>query len=111
MISLFGDIPQQSSAYLLLADATATCDRRLEVCPETSMGLPRDISVDGWHIDALLKFTTYAISILFAIMVLWMLYACFAHNKKHQARYDSGETKSSWFFSLGIAALIFFIVD
>ena len=96
----------------LLADTQATaCDPKLAVCPEVGLGLPRDISVDGWHIDALLKFTSYAISLLFAIMVVWMLYSCFAHNKKHEARYNHGESKGSWVFTLSIAALIFLIVD
>jgi cytochrome c oxidase subunit 2 len=95
----------------LLADTASTCDPRLAVCPETSLGLPRDISVDGWHIDVLLKFTSYAIGLLFIIMTVWMLYACFAHNKKHEAHYNHGESKSSWIFTLSIAALIFFIVD
>jgi cytochrome c oxidase subunit 2 len=104
-----GGFLQQTN--LLLADAAATCDRRLSVCPETSMGLPRDISVDGWHIDLLLKFTTYAISILFAIMVVWMLYSCLFHNKKNQAKYDLGESKKNWIFTLSIAAIIFLIID
>ena len=42
---------------------------------------PRDVSVDGWRIDNMTDGALAAISVLFAIMMVWMLWACFKHGK------------------------------
>src|SRR5262249_26262384 len=47
----------------------------------------------------------------FVIMVIWMLYATYKHNEKHEAEYDHGSSKHSVTVALTISAIIFVIVD
>ena len=50
-------------------------------------------------------------TILFIIMVIWMLWAVFKHNEKHTAEYDHGNSKHSVKTALLLSAVIFFVVD
>jgi cytochrome c oxidase subunit 2 len=52
-----------------------------------------------------------AITVLFVIMVVWMLWACIAHGRKHDAEYTFGNSKRWLIIKLGIAAGIFLFVD
>jgi cytochrome c oxidase subunit 2 len=79
--------------------------------PETGYGLPRDVSEYGHHIDWLIEVTMVFVTILFIIMVIWMLWACFKHNEKHTAEYDHGNSKHSVKTALALSAVIFFVVD
>ena len=83
------------------------------VLPEVGIGLPHDVSKDGFgsEIDWLIKITLIFITILFVIMVIWMLYAVFRHNEAHQAEYDHGDSKHSVRTALLISAFIFAVVD
>ena len=79
--------------------------------PESGLGLPRDISRDGHRIDWLIDVTNIFVGILFAIMVIWMVWAVLSHNRKHKAEYDHGSSKHHVAVAMGISALIFFVVD
>jgi cytochrome c oxidase subunit 2 len=79
--------------------------------PETGYGLPSDVSLDGWRIDWLIDVTLVAITVLFAIMVVWMLAACLRHGRAHAARYDHGLSRRSIAAKIAVSALIFFGVD
>jgi cytochrome c oxidase subunit II len=79
--------------------------------PETGIGLPRDISVEGHRIDWLIKVTGAFVAILFVVMCVWMALAVFKHNKDHKAEYDHGDAKHQIKFAAGLSALIFFVVD
>jgi cytochrome c oxidase subunit 2 len=72
---------------------------------------PRDVSVDGWRIDHMIDGALWAITVLFVIMCVWMLWACIAHGKKHKADFDAGDSKQWVWAKLGIAAGIFVFVD
>jgi cytochrome c oxidase subunit 2 len=73
--------------------------------------LPRDVSEYGHHIDWLIEVTAVFTTLLFVIMVIWMLWACLKHNEKHEAEYDHGESKHSVKTALLLSAVIFFVVD
>lgn len=75
------------------------------------LGLPRDISTEGWRIDRLIEFTLVAVGILFLIMVIWMLWAVIKHGRTHKAHYDHGESKKAVMAKLGVAGMIFLGVD
>ena len=79
--------------------------------PEAGWGMPRDVSEHGVLIDRLIHTTTWFIVALFSIMVVWMLWACFRHGRKHEAQYDHGTGKRAPIMALGIAAFVFFVVD
>jgi cytochrome c oxidase subunit 2 len=79
--------------------------------PETGLGLPRDVSVEGHRIDWLIKVTGLFTAILFVIMCIWMLTAAVKHNEKHEAEYDHGNARHQVRFAAGLSALIFFVVD
>jgi cytochrome c oxidase subunit 2 len=79
--------------------------------PEPGYGLPRDVSEYGHNIDWLIEVTGVFTTILFIIMVIWMLWAVFKHNEKHTAEYDHGSSKHSVKTALLLSAVIFFVVD
>jgi cytochrome c oxidase subunit 2 len=75
------------------------------------IGLPRDVSLDGHRVDALLHFLTVSVSILFVIMVAWMLIAVFRHGRKHAASPDRGDSRKAAIGVVGLAAGVFLVVD
>lgn len=79
--------------------------------PESGIGLPRDISVEGHRIDWLIRVTGLFVTILFVIMCIWMLMAVIKHNKNHEAEYDHGNARHQVRFAAGLSAVIFFVVD
>lgn len=79
--------------------------------PETGIGLPRDVSVEGHRIDWLIKVTGGFVTILFVIMCVWMALAVTRHNKDHKAEYDHGNARSQVKFAATLSAIIFFVVD
>jgi len=79
--------------------------------PEAGWGLPRDVSEYGHHIDWLIQVTMVFTTILFIIMVVWMVWACLKHDEKHEAEYDHGDSKHSMKTALMLSAAIFFVVD
>jgi cytochrome c oxidase subunit II len=72
---------------------------------------PRDVSLDGWRIDHMITGALVAITVLFVVMVVWMLYACIHHGRKHAAEYTAGDSRNWRFAKLGIAGAIFCGVD
>ena len=81
------------------------------VQPEAGLGLPRDVSEHGHYIDTLMATTHVFNIILFVVMCVWMGWACVAHNSKHEAQYDHGDSKRSMTIALCLSAFIFAIVD
>lgn len=79
--------------------------------PEQHLGMPRDVSLDGWRIDWLINITIVFVSILFLVMVAWMLWACLRHNTRHTAHYSHGTSRGSILAKGAVAAAIFFGVD
>jgi cytochrome c oxidase subunit 2 len=79
--------------------------------PEPGVGLPRDISLDGHRIDWLMNATHIFNIILFVIMCVWMGWACFKHNSKHEAEYDHGNGRRNVTVALSLSAFIFTVVD
>ena len=78
---------------------------------ESTLDMPRDISLNGWKIDELIHTTLVLITILFAIMVGWMAIACIFHGKNHKAEHTHGTSKQWMAAKLGMAGLVFFGVD
>jgi cytochrome c oxidase subunit 2 len=100
---------------LLSAAAAAlfTVTAWAQVEPEPGVGLPRDISAEGFgeRIDWLMNITHVFNIILFVIMCVWMAWACVKHNRKHEAEYDHGSSKRSVTIALCLSAFIFAVVD
>jgi cytochrome c oxidase subunit 2 len=84
---------------------------RAEPPGEVGIGLPRDLSLDGHRIDWLIQVTAVFVTILFVIMCIWMFWACFKHDAKHQAEYDHGDAKAQVKHAAMLSAVIFFVVD
>jgi len=82
-----------------------------EVMPETGLGFPRDVSLDGYRIDSLIEITGVFVIILFVTMCLWMVGACVLYGKDHQAQYDHGNARNQTWVALIISAVVFFVVD
>ena len=82
-----------------------------QVPTETRWGMPKDVSLDGHRIDWLINITNVFITILFVIMVIWMVWAVLAHNEKHEAEYDHGDSRHHTMVAMAISALIFIVVD
>ncbi len=76
-----------------------------------SLGLPKDVSVHGARIDALLWSTTIFVAIMFVVTIVWILWACLLHNRKRTADYDHGTAKPQILKALALSAVIFFVVD
>lgn len=79
--------------------------------PETGIGLPRDVSLEGHRIDWLIGVTNVLTGILFLVMFGWILWAAFKHNEKHEAVYDHGTSRRSMFVALSMAGAVFVVVD
>jgi cytochrome c oxidase subunit 2 len=76
-------------------------------------GLPYDASQEGHRIDWLIQITGVFVTLLFIIMVIWMVWACLRHSekRKHEAEYDHGSSRKSVTVALSLSALIFLVVD
>ncbi len=94
------------AALLALAARAALADP----LPELGYGLPRDVSVDGHHVDSLLHFTLVATGIIFAVMLAVLLWALLKHRGARPATFSHG-TRGSTRVVLGSVAAIAVIVD
>lgn len=76
-------------------------------------GRPVDVSLDGHRSDFLFRLTTISISVLFAIMVLILLWSAIVHRARpgHRALYDHGMSKKHLALTAIVASVIFFGVD
>lgn len=80
--------------------------------PEAGLGLPRDVSVEGHRIDSLLFSTAILTTILFVIMVVWLVWALVVHRDgKHKAEYEPGDGKKNVTTAVMLSSVIFLIVD
>jgi cytochrome c oxidase subunit 2 len=94
------------TALVALAARAALADP----LPEAGYGLPRDVSVDGHHVDSLLHFTLVATGIIFAVVLAVLLWALVKHRGERPATFSHG-TRSSTRVVLGSVAAIAVIVD
>jgi cytochrome c oxidase subunit II len=76
-----------------------------------SLGLPKDVSENGWRIDWLMNCTHVFTALLFVVMCSWMAIACFKYGKRHSARYDHGNSRRSVVIALVLSLFIFALVD
>jgi cytochrome c oxidase subunit 2 len=74
-------------------------------------GLPHDASVHGWRVDWLLASTSVFVVIMFVATVVWIVWACLRHGRKHQAQYDLGNARTAIIKATLLSALIFAVVD
>ncbi len=74
------------------------------------IGMPRDVSVNGWKIDHLIDVTNIFVIVMLAAILTWLLTAVFVWGKNHKAVYTDGG-KKAWVFPVGLALFIFFVVD
>ncbi|HEY4122280.1 MAG TPA: hypothetical protein VGM56_30645 [Byssovorax sp.] len=81
--------------------------------PESGLGMPRDMSVEGHRIDWLIHVTMAFVTLLFVVMCVWIALAIVKHRdgQGHKAEYDHGDAKHQIRFAAGLSALIFFVVD
>ncbi|MBI1851428.1 MAG: cytochrome C oxidase subunit II [Planctomycetes bacterium] len=73
--------------------------------------MPHDVSTAGWRTDWLINITFLFITILFAIMVGWMLLACVRFGAKREAAHDYGDSRRAIFLTIATAMAIFVTVD
>jgi cytochrome c oxidase subunit II len=80
---------------------------------EPGLGLPRDVSSEGWRIDRLIEETHLFVIALAVIALGWLLYAVIAHRDRRgrRARYLRGETWRAAALPLSIAAFVLLVVD
>jgi cytochrome c oxidase subunit 2 len=76
-----------------------------------NLGLPKDVSVHGWRIDRLLASTTVFVTIMFVVTIIWILWACLRHGRKHRADYDLGSARKQIVKALALSTVIFLVVD
>jgi cytochrome c oxidase subunit 2 len=102
-------LPGAAAAFgvLALSEVAALAAPRAE----NSFFPPHDASTDGHRVDWLISITNVFITVLFVIMVIWMVTAVLKHGPKHQAEYDHGSSKHSVMTAFAISAVIFFVVD
>jgi cytochrome c oxidase subunit 2 len=73
--------------------------------------LPHDASLYGWRVDWLLATTTVFVAIMFVATVVWIVWACLLHGRKHGAVYDLGSAAPAVIKASLLSALIFAVVD
>lgn len=74
-------------------------------------GMPRDVSTEGWRIDRLINSTLVFVTLLFLIMVIWLVAACIRYPRTRKAAYSAGDDRRSIRNKLLVAAAIFIGVD
>lgn len=79
--------------------------------PFEAVALPHDASEAGWQIDGMIQSTTLFVSILFILMVIWMLWSVVRYGPQHKALHDHGADFKSWRWTAAVGALIFAVVD
>lgn len=72
--------------------------------------LPPDASLHGWRIDFLLGVTTVFVAIMFLATIVWILYSCVFHGKRHRAHHDHGTALPTVVKALCLSGLIFVLV-
>ncbi len=90
----------------LLAAARAAADP----LPEAGYGLPRDVSVDGHHVDALLHFTLVAMAAIFVVVLAALVRSIVRSRRGGPATYGHGSRRSVLLL-MGSVAAISLVVD
>lgn len=75
------------------------------------IGLPPDVSSEGWRIDALLHHTLIAVGVIALVATVWLLWALVSSRRDKTPRYSHGVSRGAIAIPLSIAAVIFFAVD
>jgi cytochrome c oxidase subunit 2 len=75
------------------------------------LGLPTDISSEGWRVDRALNITHLFIIGLCVIAFAWMLWAVIAGRKREHAAFERGDSRKAILLPLGIAAFVYLVVD
>jgi len=75
------------------------------VLPERGFGLPRDVSLDGRHIDSLIHFTLIAIALIFAVVLAMLVWSVARRGRCASAAYDPGSRRSVFLLLGGVAAI------
>lgn len=98
-------------AFAVLAVLLATTEAWAGLTPEPGLGLPRDVSLEGWRIDWLLQVTNFFIIVLFVVMCGWLVVAAVRHNKHHKPEYDHGTSRHHTIAAVTLSSIIFLVVD
>ncbi len=105
-------IPLAAFGAVMTGAAAAFAERLTGPQREAGLGLPRDVSLDGYRIDSLLMSTAVLTTILFVIMIVWLVWALVVHRDgKHKAEYDTGDGKKHVTTAVMISSAVFLIVD
>jgi cytochrome c oxidase subunit 2 len=75
------------------------------------MGLPTDVSVDGWRVDRLMASTTIFVALMFAATLVIILWAAARHGATHAAHYDVGNARKQIIRAVALSTVIFVVVD
>ena len=94
-----------ASAGAVLARAAAAAPQ-----PERGYGMPRDVSLDGHRVDALIHFTLVAITVIFVLVLAVMIWSFARHGRNHAATYTHG-TRGSVLLVVGFIAFVALAVD
>jgi len=75
------------------------------------VGLPEDLSTEGWRIDQALGITHVFVLTLCAVAFVWMVAAVWRGRKRTEAVSRTGDGAKAAMVPLLIAAVVFFVVD
>lgn len=92
-----------------LAAALAARAALADPLPEQGYGMPRDVSLDGHHVDWLIHFTLIASAIIFVVVLAALLWAALVHRRAGAALHSHGSRRSILVVfgsMLGIFALV-----
>lgn len=79
------------------------------VAQEGRLGLPRDVSSQGWRIDEILQVTHWMMLFLASVALVWFLWSLLRRRKR--GHYTHGATGRAAFLPLSLAAGVLFGVD
>lgn len=74
---------------------------------------PEDVSLDGYRIDDVIKYTDTVITIYFGIVILALIFFVIKYRSRagHKAVYDRGDTKRHVGITVAMGLLVFFSID
>jgi len=80
--------------------------------PDVLPTLPHDASLDGHHVDAILRYLTLTTGACMAVMTAILLVAVLGHRgKKREAFYTHGDRRRDRLVAIGAGALVLFGID
>ncbi len=83
------------------------------ICGIWFLDPPKDVSLDGYRIDNVIKYTDNVILFYFSIVVLLMLYFIVKYRSRpgHKAEYDKGNSKKNIIVSVCLGMMVFLTID